>query len=255
MKSAEDIRPATVADAEAIVAAVRDGFDGGLLEMFIYGCDGIAAFVAEEIAVQEQGGDTHFTVALAGGEVAACAEVRRYPHCLSLNYIAVRPAFRSKGLAGRLLREAMSLAGMEGRREMTLDVLTHNAVPRMVRTPGVPAEDHDMVDDAVGAGRFFARIVEGLCAPSVSARVRVLDVRYRRRGTRISGRPVGKTVVSLDGNRSDVCSGLLAALSRMDPARRILFVRSARPRPRRRKPGRSLRRAAWRPASTICGRG
>lgn len=98
--------------------------------MLIYSCDGVAAFVAEEIAMQDHGGDTHFTVTIVDGEVAACAEVKRFPRCLSLNYIAVRPDFRSRGLAKHLLREAIVFAGMDGQQEMSLDVLTHNTMAR-----------------------------------------------------------------------------------------------------------------------------
>jgi ribosomal protein S18 acetylase RimI-like enzyme len=130
MKRVCEIRPAAVEHAEAIVSAVRDGFDSRLLELFIYGCDGIVSFVAEEIAIQDRGGDAHFTVAFVDGELAACVELKRFPQSLFLNYIAVRPAFRSRGLARQVLHEAIAFAGTEGRREMVLDVLIHNAVPR-----------------------------------------------------------------------------------------------------------------------------
>ncbi len=129
MKRVCDIRPAVVENADAIVSVMRDGFDSRLLELFIYGCDGIASFVAEEIAIQDRGGDSHFTVALVDGELVACVELKRFSRSLFLNYIAVRPAFRSQGLARQVLREAIGFAGMEGRREMALDVLIHNTTP------------------------------------------------------------------------------------------------------------------------------
>ena len=121
------IRPADTADAADIVTIIRDAFPAQLLELFIYGCSGIAKFIAEQISVQEHGGDTHYSVATAGSEVVACAEVRRLPQRLFLNYIAVRPPFRTMGLGSHLLHNALSNHGLSDRGEIALDVFDFNA--------------------------------------------------------------------------------------------------------------------------------
>ncbi|MGA2796669.1 MAG: GNAT family N-acetyltransferase [Thermoguttaceae bacterium] len=121
--------PAAPVHSESIVTAVREPFDAEVLELCIYGCEGITKYVARQIAVQSQGGDEHFSAAFADDEFAACAQLRRSPDKLFLNYIVVRPAFRSQGLASRLLAKAVTFAGAENRREIVLDVFADNAIP------------------------------------------------------------------------------------------------------------------------------
>ena len=86
----------------------------------IYGCPGIAAFIAEQIAVQDHGGQNFYIVASDGRGVAGCAEGRRLPGRLFLNYIAVRPAYRSLGLGRRLLRALLKSLFARLRKRMAM---------------------------------------------------------------------------------------------------------------------------------------
>lgn len=123
-------RPAVPADSESIVAAIRAVFDTKILECFIYGCPGVTRYVAEQIAIQDRGGGTYFSVAEINGEFAAFVELRRLTNRLFLNYIAVKPDFQKHGLGNRVLSHGMSLTGTENYQEMALDVLGNNEIPR-----------------------------------------------------------------------------------------------------------------------------
>jgi ribosomal protein S18 acetylase RimI-like enzyme len=120
------IRPAVPADAPAIVTIIKKGFPSKLHSMFIYGCSGIVKYVAEQIAVQEYGGEAFYTVAISDNRVVGCLEMRRLQNSLFLNYIALLPEFRSLGLGGQLLINAIELAGTENHQVIKLDVLASN---------------------------------------------------------------------------------------------------------------------------------
>jgi ribosomal protein S18 acetylase RimI-like enzyme len=124
------IRPAAPADAADMVTIIRGAFPARLLDLYIYGCSGITEFITEQIGVQDYGGDTYYTVAAANGKVVACAEVRRLPNCLFLNYIAVRAPFRSQGLGRHLLRSVLEANNSADVNEIALDVLECNTGAR-----------------------------------------------------------------------------------------------------------------------------
>jgi GNAT superfamily N-acetyltransferase len=117
-------------DAPGIVELIREGFQEDILSMFIYGCSGIDKFVSEQIAVQHCGGETFYVAAHLDDQLAGCTEMRRLSDGLFLNYISVRPAFRSQGLARQLLCDAIRLSGPEKPQKMDLDVLESNTVAR-----------------------------------------------------------------------------------------------------------------------------
>ena len=120
------IRSAEVSDAGDITSIIRSAFAPQLLDLFVYGCPGIERFIAEGIRVQNLGGDADYTVATADGKVVACAEVRRMPNRLFLNYVAVRDSHRSQGLGKQLLRKALVDNNRTDAREVVLDVLETN---------------------------------------------------------------------------------------------------------------------------------
>ncbi|MCD4728424.1 MAG: GNAT family N-acetyltransferase [Pirellulales bacterium] len=120
------IRPAEPSDAADIVSIIREAFPARLLDLFVYGCIGIKEFIVEQIGVQNLGGDTSYTVAVTDGKVVACTEVRRLPHCLFLNYIAVIAPFRSQGLGGHLMHKALVEDNPTKVEEIALDVLEFN---------------------------------------------------------------------------------------------------------------------------------
>lgn len=125
-KTSWTIRSAEPSDAADIVSIIREAFPARMLELFVYGCSGIKEYVAEQIEVQDIGGETYYTVAVTGGKIVACTEVRRLPHCLFLNYIAVIAPFRSQGLGERLLHKALVKDKPASVKEIVLDVFEFN---------------------------------------------------------------------------------------------------------------------------------
>ncbi len=125
-----NIRPARVEDAPQIVDVVRSGIDPDLVEMTIYGCRGIGAYVVEQIQARPNGGDTLYTVACDGANVLGCVEMRLLPQGLFLNYISVLPEVRSMGLGPRLLSAAIEGSGRAGLQTISLDVFEHNTRAR-----------------------------------------------------------------------------------------------------------------------------
>lgn len=130
MTATWEIAAAEPPAAAGIVETIREGFEPALLQLFIYGCQGVERFVAQQIAVQEQGGDTHYTVARDAHRVLGCVELRRIQEGLFLNYVAIRRDCRAQGLAARLLHRAIELAGQPTCQTLTLDVLEGNQLAR-----------------------------------------------------------------------------------------------------------------------------
>lgn len=132
MTSGELVKFATAGcdDAPLIVDAVRAGFSSNLLELMIYGSHGIGKFVSEQIALQNAGGDIHYTMARCDDRFVGAAEIRRTPEGLFLNYIAIMPAFRDRGFGSMLLREALSQQNCSEQATILLDVLDHNIAAR-----------------------------------------------------------------------------------------------------------------------------
>ena len=124
------IRPACPADADAIVAVIRDGFAPAFQAMMIYGCTGMSRFIHDHLVLPDRLRDTHYTVAEAGGHVVGAIEMRNVGPDLLLNYIAVDPAHRSGGLARRLLLAAAAASAAPHTEAIALDVLTSNDVAR-----------------------------------------------------------------------------------------------------------------------------
>jgi GNAT superfamily N-acetyltransferase len=227
MNMAYRFLPAAADHAEPIVAAVHEAFDARLLEMFIYGCAGITKYVAQQIAVQNQGGDTHFSLAMSGDELAACAELRRSADQLFLNYITVRPSFRSQGLANRLLGKAVTFAGAENRREIILDVFVDNTIPfswyerlgfqakytTSWRTfPLIPGDEAPVVlsdyAQAEACQREYGFSKFGVCAGGRLYNIGRLGTQWYR----------------LTQTEALEAPGLAALLSRLDPRRKVLLL-------------------------------
>lgn len=138
--SAFQISPAQPQDAPGIAAAIGSGFAPEILAATIYGCEGIAKFIASQISLPQAVADTRYTVAeprdsasemVAGCShlVAGCVEMRCFPDALFLNYISLLPQYRAAGMGKALLRAAIAQC-REAQGEMLLDVLLHNEVAR-----------------------------------------------------------------------------------------------------------------------------
>jgi len=123
------IRRAVESEAAEIVRVIGEGFDRARQEMFIYGCSGAAAYIADHLALPHSMSDSTYTVAVEQGRIVAAAELRRFRDTLFLNYIAVAASTRSRGIAGELLGKAIRDVGTTFS-VMMLDVFEDNAVAR-----------------------------------------------------------------------------------------------------------------------------
>lgn len=121
------IKAAVPGDARAIVRLIRQGFRRSDLGLFIYGCRGITTYVAEEI-LGARGARNPYSVASLAGSVVGCVDLRQRPEGLFLNYIAVAPKARSRGIAVELLRWVLASPERQSASRFTLDVLDDNTV-------------------------------------------------------------------------------------------------------------------------------
>ncbi len=124
------IGPAHPEHSAGIVAVIRSGFSPEILGATVYGCHGIVRFIEGQIGLPRAVAETTWTVATHAtgsgpAEVIGCAEVRRSPHELLLNYISVLPAYRGAGLGRKMLLAAIA-DRQKDQRDMLLDVLTEN---------------------------------------------------------------------------------------------------------------------------------
>lgn len=121
-----EIQPARCEHARGITAAIRSGFEPTFLEGTIYGCAGIANFIATQISIPNQFADTVYTVAIEEDRVVGCVEMRRFPDKLFLNYISILPQFRAQGLGRQVLKSAINSSIQKGQTRIGLDVLEDN---------------------------------------------------------------------------------------------------------------------------------
>ncbi|MBZ5639463.1 MAG: GNAT family N-acetyltransferase [Acidobacteriia bacterium] len=127
MSSDVAMRPARREDAPAIVELFHAGFSPSLVDATIYGCPGVARYVAQQIGVAGGRSDTVFTVAETDGRLAACVELRRRASDVFLNYIAVAGEARGRGVGTAVLRAAIEGWSVGGRCTFSLDVFEENS--------------------------------------------------------------------------------------------------------------------------------
>lgn len=124
------IRPAETTDAASIVEVIQSGIPSDVLDLVIYGCDGVARYVRDQVAAAIHGCETNYTVAEAQGRIVGCVELRSLPDGPFVNYISILPEMRSRGLGRRVLRAAVESACPAEGAVMRLDVLEANAPAR-----------------------------------------------------------------------------------------------------------------------------
>jgi ribosomal protein S18 acetylase RimI-like enzyme len=129
MRDEPVLRTAIPGDAPTIVRLIRSSFDAGFVELTAYGAAGIELLVADQIEAMPAGGDSVWAVAEAAGRVVACVEMRVALQSVMLNYIAVEPEQRGRGVGADLLLFALDRCQPEARPLFMLDVLEHNAGP------------------------------------------------------------------------------------------------------------------------------
>lgn len=122
------VRPARSDEAPDIVELVRGGFEPSVLECTIYGCHGVANYVARQLSLPPSLASTVYFVAELRGALVGCIEMRRDEGQLFPNYISVQRSFRHRGIGSLLFGRALELATLASSREVQLDVFTGNAV-------------------------------------------------------------------------------------------------------------------------------
>lgn len=120
------IRPACPADADKMVALVRQSFDEKLLPAMLYGCQGVAGYITEQLLVPCNLADTRYIVAEEGDTIVGCVELRLQKDNIFLNYICVSPDSRTKGFGNELLLWSIDHVKMDHHMRMSLDVFVHN---------------------------------------------------------------------------------------------------------------------------------
>lgn len=222
-------RTAVAADAPQIVALIREAFPSRLIAAMIYGCHGVAAFVAEQIAVQDLGGETFYVVAADDHGLVGCAEGRRLPRRLFLSYIAVSPAIRGQGIGRRLLLALIEAARIDAE-EIALDVFDFNTGARRwyERLGFDQRERGSWCEASLDGGRpgpvrligyaqaeachrLYGFSQFTLCTPEGQYDIGRLEARWYRLGD-----PAAVET-----------PGVLAALRRLAPERRLLLVGNA----------------------------
>jgi ribosomal protein S18 acetylase RimI-like enzyme len=124
-----NIRPADPGDADAVVEVVRESFRPGDLELTIYGCPGIAAYLRRQFEAARFSSLPPL-VAEVERSVIGFAELRRTRSSLTLNYIAVRGSWQGHGIAATLLSRALEQAGYAAGEPLSLEVFEHNTAAR-----------------------------------------------------------------------------------------------------------------------------
>lgn len=192
----------------------------------IYGCHGVAGFVAEQIRVQQLGGETCYAVACDGGRVVGCAEMRCQPNRLFLTYIAIQPDYRRQGLGGRLLHAAIEAAGADAA-EFALDVFDFSDGARQwYRHLGLEQRDAFSwcqiapTDDAPAPVRLSGYAQAQACHRDFGFSqfsLTAADTRYE------IGR-LGDQWYRLTDASALTVPGLIAAITRLSPQRDVLLV-------------------------------
>ena len=107
------VRPATAGDVPVLTELERDLF-------------GVDAWSEDAVREEVLGAGRHALVAVTAGAVTGYVITLRSDDLVDLQRIAVRPDQRRRGLAGRLLEEALAAAGAEGADRCLLEVSAGN---------------------------------------------------------------------------------------------------------------------------------
>ena len=118
------------ADTSRIVGLMGESFEKERLSYLIYGCPGIKSYVADQINYRANNPVTRYTVARQAGQVIGASEFRLFPNQLFLNYIAVDPQCRSKGLGRLMIADAIRRFRTDQSITIGLDVYEDNSAAR-----------------------------------------------------------------------------------------------------------------------------
>jgi ribosomal protein S18 acetylase RimI-like enzyme len=122
------VRVGRPSDAGKIAALLRSGFEPRLRKLTPYGCPGAHRYVRSNVGRVAPWCDIVYTVAQTPSGIVGCGEFRRTAGGVFLNYIAVEPSLRGKGIGSHLLATSLrQLATVRGvGPTLALDVFAHN---------------------------------------------------------------------------------------------------------------------------------
>lgn len=123
------IRPARVEEAAGIVQVMRDSFEQDRLDTTIYGCNGVAVYVQDQLEAPAALADRRYTVAFET-QVLGCAELSLRRSGLFLSYIGISETHRGRGIGRALLAAALKQAAGWPAATLQLDVFSDNVAAR-----------------------------------------------------------------------------------------------------------------------------
>ncbi len=220
------VRFAESTDAGEIAALFLGSFPSQVGRLLIYGAKGAPEFIRMRLAAPHSLAASKYFVAECAGAKTGAAELRRQPNALFLNYIAVLPAYRGRGVGAQLLLSALKALGVTSGR-IELDVREDN--PRAMgwyRRLGFEAtEAKDFLDLRPPGGAGEEAYVEDLPqADLCQERFGFSEFRLiARRGVFRAGR-IGDEWFRLTDPAAVASPSVFTALERLDPRRRIFAV-------------------------------
>lgn len=220
------VRPARPEEAGDLVTVIREAFPHEVIRRTVYGCSGIKAYIRAVLTAKPLVTPTYL-VAGWTGEIASAAEVGAAEDGVFLSYIGTRSAARSKGLGTRLLLAASELYSPRSDSQISLDVYQDNTRAQgWYRRVGF---------EVIGERGWWELDLKGLKhSPAVVSGLPQADLCHKKFGfSEVSihfgsdshriGR-LGTDWFRVNGLAALENSALLAALSSLDPSRKVLAL-------------------------------
>ena len=221
------VRFAESTDAEEIAALFFGSFPPQVGQLLIYGAKGAPGFIRAQVGAGPSHAASAYFVAEIGGAKAGAAEFRRQPNALLLNYIAVVPACRGRGVGATLLLCALKALGATSGR-IELDVLEDNTRAmgwyRRLGFEAGAASDLLELRPPGGAPDDAAYVEELPQADVCQGRFGFSEFRLIVRGGVFRAGRIGHEWFRLTDPAAVASPSVFAALERLDPRRRIFAV-------------------------------
>lgn len=125
------VRPAHKSDARQIAHLVAQAYPPQILDIIIYGCDGIVRYIEEQASIAPDLADSRYLLAeLAGNRVAGLIELRQSGQDITLNQICVAQGYRGIGLGNAMLHDVLEMVSSDCQGAIFLDVFDDNIIAR-----------------------------------------------------------------------------------------------------------------------------
>lgn len=124
------IRFANCLDAHGIAVLVGSGFKDEISGAMIYGADGIETYLKSQLSIASNINDSVYIVAEDVNTIIGFVEFRNGFDYLFLNFIGISSLSQNKGVAKKLLRQAVVMASSINHRRISLDVFDDNEIAK-----------------------------------------------------------------------------------------------------------------------------